>query len=165
MDQNFGVHVFTKSWKTTGRRRQGLPTYRVESDTEMASHLGYSEEVIAELGKQEIYSSSNVKRTEEKSSLRSKTQLFTCSILSIVSLVLIIFGISYGHQPLQTINRIIHTNLALLTNAEVLLISSLLFSSLLFSSLNLLLILTLTLTHFTHSYLQINVFRCPNLST
>ena len=84
----------------------------------MASHLGYSEEIMAEIQKQEMYSN-GMEGTDRRSSMRSRTQLFTCSLLSIISIVLIMFGICNDYNPFDAINHMVQINLKLLTDAEV----------------------------------------------
>ena len=84
----------------------------------MASHLGYSEEILAELQKQEMYSSS-MEGTDKRSSIRSQAKLFTCTLLSIVSIVLIIFGLYSGYQPFIEMDHLVKANLKLLSDAEV----------------------------------------------
>lgn len=90
----------------------------------MYTHLGYSIDNIREIEKQEdIYEINAAGAAEDKKKevLQSRTKLFTCSLLSVISLVLIIFGLSHGHPSLKfaSINNMIHTSLALLTDAEM----------------------------------------------
>ena len=65
-------NILNNNWAAEARAG-----YRVERDSEMASHLGYSEDVIAELGRRQSNSSSDVTHRSEKRKRHTRRNMHT----------------------------------------------------------------------------------------